>query len=310
LRGLAATKLVRPGTFRTVDQEGWALRCSHKADDGFLYPLERAFFFLLKPPILIPFEDIRTVEFKRQAAGSGSKTFDLEIRRLDNSEVQFRGLNRNEWENLLQFLLAKRIPIENLAAAQEGPGGARAGEAEAFADLMGDGTESDDDDFQMDDGHEESTDEDASGGEASDDLSAEEKPKASKRAKRDPKDKTSPAAAKKKAKKEKKEKDPDAPKKPLSGFMIFSNEMRAKLKEEMPGMSVPEMGRKLGELWKGANAEERERFATLALEDKARYEAELVAYQQKALRDAPAQRAAGLELSDDGGDEVKVKAEE
>eukprot|EP00884_Botryococcus_braunii_P021465 jgi/Botrbrau1/8001/Bobra.384_2s0027.1 len=82
LRGLSAAKLTRPSTFRTADSSGYAVRCSYKADDGFLYPLERAFFYVQKPPTLLVYEEVESVEFLRQGGGvlaASARTFDLSI---------------------------------------------------------------------------------------------------------------------------------------------------------------------------------------------------------------------------------------
>lgn len=100
------------------------IRCSYKANDGFLYPLERAFFFVQKPPILTYHKDIDCVEFLRQGMGvvSGSaKTFDLQIRTRNTPEQQFRGIQRTEWQNLFDFITSKGLRIENLKSAQNGP---------------------------------------------------------------------------------------------------------------------------------------------------------------------------------------------
>ena len=53
-----------------------------QADDGYIYPLERAFFYIHKPPMLLQHEDIESVEFARQdgAMAASTKTFDLVIR--------------------------------------------------------------------------------------------------------------------------------------------------------------------------------------------------------------------------------------
>jgi hypothetical protein len=40
-------------TYRNKAGDGCAVRCSYKADDGFLYPLEKAFFYVHKPPMCI-----------------------------------------------------------------------------------------------------------------------------------------------------------------------------------------------------------------------------------------------------------------
>ncbi len=58
-----------------------------QADDGYLYPLERAFFYVHKPPLLIVFDEIASVEFMRQGGGliaASAKTFDLNIRQRND----------------------------------------------------------------------------------------------------------------------------------------------------------------------------------------------------------------------------------
>ncbi|XP_028104394.1 FACT complex subunit Ssrp1-like, partial [Camellia sinensis] len=68
MRGLSGAKVTRPGKFRSC-QDGYAVKFSLKAEDGVLYPLEKGFFFLPKPPTLILHEEIDYVEFERHAAG-------------------------------------------------------------------------------------------------------------------------------------------------------------------------------------------------------------------------------------------------
>ena len=58
-----------------------------QADDGYLYPLERAFFYVHKPPTLIIFDEIDSVEFMRQGGGlvaASVKTFDLNVRQKND----------------------------------------------------------------------------------------------------------------------------------------------------------------------------------------------------------------------------------
>lgn len=58
-----------------------------QADDGYLYPLERAFFYIHKPPTLIIFDEIDSVEFLRQGGGlvaASVKTFDLNVRQKND----------------------------------------------------------------------------------------------------------------------------------------------------------------------------------------------------------------------------------
>ncbi|GLC39441.1 hypothetical protein PLESTB_001348900 [Pleodorina starrii] len=130
LRGLSGARITKPGHFRNAGGEGFSVRCSYKADDGQLYPLDRGFFYVHKPPLLIPDNDIESVEFARQGSGAVSssvRTFDLVIRLKGGTEHMFRNIQRSEWGNLFEFINTKKIPIENLATAKRGPGGAHAG---------------------------------------------------------------------------------------------------------------------------------------------------------------------------------------
>lgn len=55
LRGLSGAKITRAKeeVFRNMSGGGCCVRCSYKADDGFLYPLDKAFFYVHKPPMCI-----------------------------------------------------------------------------------------------------------------------------------------------------------------------------------------------------------------------------------------------------------------
>eukprot|EP00201_Polytomella_parva_P011999 CAMPEP_0175062378 /NCGR_PEP_ID=MMETSP0052_2-20121109/14136_1 /TAXON_ID=51329 ORGANISM="Polytomella parva, Strain SAG 63-3" /NCGR_SAMPLE_ID=MMETSP0052_2 /ASSEMBLY_ACC=CAM_ASM_000194 /LENGTH=87 /DNA_ID=CAMNT_0016328395 /DNA_START=46 /DNA_END=309 /DNA_ORIENTATION=+ len=79
-------------------------------------------------------------------------------------------------------------------------------------------------------------------------------------------------------KKEKKEKDPNAPKKPCGAYMWFCKEKREGVKSENPEMSVTDIGKRLGQLWKESSEEEKQRFHALAKKDKERYDKELAEY--------------------------------
>ncbi|WIA31627.1 hypothetical protein OEZ86_002510 [Tetradesmus obliquus] len=129
LRGLSAAKITRAKTETYTNHagDGCAIRCSYKADDGFLYPLDKAFFYVHKPPMCINHSDIESVEFQRQGGGvisSSVRTFDLLIKqRSNNMDYQFRNIQRSEWEPLFAFINARKIKIENLAEARHGPRG-------------------------------------------------------------------------------------------------------------------------------------------------------------------------------------------
>ena len=51
-------------------------------------------------------------------------------------------------------------------------------------------------------------------------------------------------------------------KRPLSGFMKFSQEHRAKVKEENPDITFGGIGKKLGEMWRALSDKEKESYKT------------------------------------------------
>ncbi|EIE21134.1 SSrecog-domain-containing protein [Coccomyxa subellipsoidea C-169] len=303
LRGLSGCKLTKPGTFRTADEAGFAVRCSYKADDGYLYPLERAFFYIHKPPTLLVHDEIESIEFMRQGGGvlaASAKTFDLNIRmKTDNKpEYLFRGIQKSEWQNLFSFIQAKRLRIENLREAELGPAGGGTAldlgddidtglaQMEAHGDLDDDSEEDADFDAGADSGAGE--DDDDSGMSDDEDEETETKKKVAKapKAKAEPKPKAEPkkrkpAPAKKDDKKKKAKKDPNAPKKALSAFMFFSSAKRDEVKKENPDISFGEVGKALGDKWKNISATEKAKYDEMAKKDKVRYAKAKEAYESK-----------------------------
>jgi len=60
-------------------------------------------------------------------------------------------------------------------------------------------------------------------------------------------------------KKKKAKKDPNAPKK-YSGFMVFSEDNREKVKSENPNIEFADISRKLGSMWKSLSDKEKEEY--------------------------------------------------
>ncbi|KAJ3269404.1 Non-histone chromosomal protein 6 [Terramyces sp. JEL0728] len=91
----------------------------------------------------------------------------------------------------------------------------------------------------------------------------------------------SPTDEGKKKKTTKAKKDPNAPKKGLSAFMIYSQENRPRIKEENPNATFGEMGKLLGNAWKELNEEDKAEYTDKAAKDKERYESEMAEYKEK-----------------------------
>ncbi len=107
-------KLNSSESYETVHEEK-CLKCSHKANDGFLFPLEKSFFFIHKPPVYIRHEDISSVEFLRiiQTSGTASRTFDILFNLRNSEHLSFTGMNREEFKNIYDYMQSKKLRILN-----------------------------------------------------------------------------------------------------------------------------------------------------------------------------------------------------
>ena len=112
---ITGKKVFVTGKFRGYrDYE--AISCSLKANDGLLYPLEKQFIWLHRPPVLVRFEEISSVEFQRYGgAGASGRNFDLAInlRSAKDGNVKeyvFSGIEKTE------FPLLKQVRSERPAA--------------------------------------------------------------------------------------------------------------------------------------------------------------------------------------------------
>ena len=298
-------KVFIPGKFANANQQA-CVKCALRASEGHLYPLEKQFIFIHKPTVLIRFDEVDTVEFQRYGGGQGStRNFDLcvSLRGSEKKEYIFSGIDRSDYNGLYNFLSGKKIRIKNLQEADAAPTGPVYDENIIYG-LDADGGQemeesSDDEDYGT--GDDESGDEDesdASGddddlGSGFEDSDLEEfakKGKAAAKKKKSKKktdfDDDSDAGGKKRKKakdgkspkKKKRKKDPKAPKRGLSAFMFFSQEMRPKIQEKNAEASFGEIGKLLGEAWKNVSEEEKKRFEDMAEADKERYKKEMESY--------------------------------
>jgi hypothetical protein len=127
-----------------------------------------------------------------------------------------------------------------------------------------------------------------------------------------PKEKTTKRATKARVEKKKKGKlpdarlitvtdiccpDPNAPKRGLSAYMFFANDQRDTVREENPGITfgtcqrcfvtpvsvtdncIGQVGKMLGEKWKGLSDKQKAPYEAKAAQDKKRYEEEKANYQ-------------------------------
>eukprot|EP00033_Pygsuia_biforma_P002819 GCRY01003113.1.p1 GENE.GCRY01003113.1~~GCRY01003113.1.p1 ORF type:complete len:518 (+),score=117.36 GCRY01003113.1:130-1683(+) len=119
LAAVSKKKITAPSDF--VSHQGTnAIKCSLKANDGYLFPLKKSFFFLNKANE-IRFEMINDVEFLRvsRAEASVSRTFDFQINLKNKTDFTFTQVSREEYKPLVAFLKEKKLRIHNLADADD-----------------------------------------------------------------------------------------------------------------------------------------------------------------------------------------------
>lgn len=110
MKVLINRKLTGPGSF--VGYSGTpAIACSFKATAGYLYPLERGFIYVHKPPIHIRFEEISSVNFAR--SGGSTRSFDFEVILKSNAVHTFSSIEKEEYNKLFDFISAKKIHVKN-----------------------------------------------------------------------------------------------------------------------------------------------------------------------------------------------------
>ena len=88
-------------------------------------------------------------------------------------------------------------------------------------------------------------------------------------------------ADKPKQKDEKEKKDPQAPKGAKNSFIFFCNENRTQVKTDNSALKATEITKKLAEMWKEVDAEDKERYQKMAEDDKKRYADDISAYEPK-----------------------------
>ncbi|KAL3288710.1 hypothetical protein HHI36_003145 [Cryptolaemus montrouzieri] len=103
-------KITGPGSF--IGHSGTpAISCSYKAAAGFLYPLERGFIYIHKPPIHIRFDEIASVNYAR--GGGNTRSFDFEVELKSSTVHTFSSIEKEEYGKLFDFIASKKLHVKN-----------------------------------------------------------------------------------------------------------------------------------------------------------------------------------------------------
>jgi len=294
MKVICGRKVTVPGSFKGHSNTP-AISCSYKAASGFVYPLERGFIFVYKPPIFIKYEDIKNVNFAR--SGGSNRSFDIEIHTRGDSSYTFSSIEKEEYHKLFDFLKSKKINVKStgkMDATSIQLGGdidhnLEKVKADAESDSENSSMSSDDEEFNPDtleakDAKEEyDSDPSDTGSENEEELTGsdseterkrtERAEKAKKKAERKATSKPSSGGGERRDKKKKLTKLPGQPKKPMSGyFMWLQAAGREKINAEFPGLKVTEVGKKAGEMWREMGDSDKKEWEEKVKEAKEQYE--------------------------------------
>lgn len=115
---LSGQKLIVPGSF-VSSSEQQSVKCNVKANEGLLYPLDKALLWVSKQPIYVPYSDIHQVIFSRVGLGgagggvTSSRTFDLRVNTRSGGEHVFSTIQREEHDRLNAHFSERKLRIKN-----------------------------------------------------------------------------------------------------------------------------------------------------------------------------------------------------
>eukprot|EP00124_Ichthyophonus_hoferi_P002302 Ihof_evm5s151 gene=Ihof_evmTU5s151 len=283
LKVLANKKVVcASAEFKAMD-DSKCLKCALKASSGVLYPLENGILFIHKPAIYVRYADMSLVTFDRQA-GSSARSFELIVNTKNDSKHNFTNLAREEFHVLSDFFKSKNINCEEtevqggMYSYAVSDGANNDGYMNRVQGEGDDDESEDDEDFNPGESESDVAEEfdsqaevmsSGSDGEGGPAASTHEAGKKEKKRKADaperekegstPK-KPKTVSGEKKKKKEKRAKDLNAPKKPLSTYMMFCNEIRDTTKAANPELSMTELVKKMSEEWKLISEDQKQDY--------------------------------------------------
>lgn len=316
-----------PGSFFS-NTKSHSISCSYKAATGFLYPLERGFIFVHKPPIHIRFDEVVTVNFARSAGTNRSFDFDVETK--SGTTYTFVGIEKDEYGKLYDFVSSKKLRVKNInGKGDKAPyrddmsGSDEEDNHDAYLERMkaeGKDRQSGDEDDDSDSSDESynpnesasdvaeeydsnppttssnSESGDSSGGSGDEEKQKKRKEKAEKKKSRSAKTVREKLPGSEKKKKKKSKKDPNAPKRPQSAYFLWFNANREELKKDTPDISITDLSKKAGEVWKQMEDTDKTEWNEKAAEAKKEYEKAMEEYKAKK-----------KEASDDEGDDDSSK---
>jgi len=112
-KALIGISVVIPSKSFRSSRGATSIKCSIKANEGYLYFLEKCLMFIHKPVVYISLEDVKYVECSRiNDSALQQRTFDVSVF-TKKEELQFVGIEKNELEAITNYFNLKKIKIKS-----------------------------------------------------------------------------------------------------------------------------------------------------------------------------------------------------
>jgi structure-specific recognition protein 1 len=85
--------------------------CAFRQASGYLYPLEKGFMYVHKPPMYIRFDELDNVHFARSDATT--RSFDFEIVQRNGTTINFSNIAKEDYNTLFDFVQKKGLKVRN-----------------------------------------------------------------------------------------------------------------------------------------------------------------------------------------------------
>jgi len=116
-RGLTGRKVVGPSKKFSSQHGQHGVKCSIKANEGILFPLDKALMFVPKPATYISIEHIASATLSRVGGAlAASRTFDVALSMKPGygpTEYMFSNINREEQSSLESYFQALGVKVKN-----------------------------------------------------------------------------------------------------------------------------------------------------------------------------------------------------
>eukprot|EP00761_Pharyngomonas_kirbyi_P014280 gb/GECH01014310.1/.p1 GENE.gb/GECH01014310.1/~~gb/GECH01014310.1/.p1 ORF type:complete len:504 (+),score=157.36 gb/GECH01014310.1/:1-1512(+) len=111
-RALTGKKIIGPAKSYSSVDGNHGIKCSLTANEGYLFILEKSFFFI-KPPLYIRHDEIKNVRFNRSGSSiTSGKYFDISITLKRGKSFTFSNIMKREKDKLHSFLAKKDLNVE------------------------------------------------------------------------------------------------------------------------------------------------------------------------------------------------------